>query len=191
MKGMRDLAGDVSAMRALAHPVRLAVLELLETEGPLTATELARRLDELPGTLSWHLQILARHGFVHDAGNGVGRRRPWAVTAPGQRIGTEPQSEDEREAATELSNAVVDRAFGQLQTWLSTRMSAPAKWRKVSALHDSTLYLTVAEARELRAKIYALLDEHSDRNGDPNVRPKGAQPVKAFVAVHPLQPGNR
>src|SRR5690348_15693109 len=79
----RDLSGDPAAMLALAHPTRLALLELLGAEGPLTASEAGKRLGESPGTMSWHLRLLARHGFVVEAEGGSGRRRPWTVAALG------------------------------------------------------------------------------------------------------------
>ena len=90
-------------IRALAHPVRIALLEALVREGPLTATEAAELLADSPGNMSWHLQTLAKYGFVEEADGGVGRRRPWRRVA----IGTEyEESGDDPElsiAATTLS----------------------------------------------------------------------------------------
>lgn len=60
-------------MRALAHPVRSSLLELLIIDGPITATEAGERLGESPTTCSFHLRQLARYGFVEEAGGGPGR----------------------------------------------------------------------------------------------------------------------
>src|SRR4051794_10493834 len=68
---------DPRELQALAHPVRLGIMELLTVSGPLTATELADRLDETPANCSWHLRKLAEHEFVEEAGGGIGRQRPW------------------------------------------------------------------------------------------------------------------
>jgi DNA-binding transcriptional ArsR family regulator len=46
---------DARALRALSHPVRLALLEALAT-GPLTATEAGELIDETPTTCSFHLR---------------------------------------------------------------------------------------------------------------------------------------
>ena len=78
MEWMHDLTGDPAAMRALAHPVRLQLLELLGRDGALTATQAGALLDELPGNVSWHFRVLARHGFVTEAEGGNGRGRPAA-----------------------------------------------------------------------------------------------------------------
>src|SRR4051794_41982796 len=61
---------DPRELQALAHPVRIGIMELLTVGGPLTATELADRLDETPANCSWHLRKLAEHAFVDEAGAG-------------------------------------------------------------------------------------------------------------------------
>jgi DNA-binding transcriptional ArsR family regulator len=57
----------VEAMRALAHPTRIRMLELLRDE-PLSASELARRLEIRFGSARFHLQQLIRGGMVHPVG---------------------------------------------------------------------------------------------------------------------------
>ena len=70
---------DPRMLKAVAHPVRLALLEALTLRGPLTATEAGEMIDETPTTCSFHLRQLARFGLVEEAGGGVGRARPWRV----------------------------------------------------------------------------------------------------------------
>ena len=55
-------------MRALAHPTRLRMLELLRRE-PLSASELARRLEIRFGSARFHLQQLVKGGMAHPAGD--------------------------------------------------------------------------------------------------------------------------
>ena len=54
-----ELVADARAMRALAHPLRVALLEAMRRDGPITATRAAELLDESPGNMSWLLQTLA------------------------------------------------------------------------------------------------------------------------------------
>src|SRR5580658_8698754 len=79
---------DVRTMRALAHPVRIALLEALTLGGAMTATEAGERIGETPTTCSFHLRQLAKYGFVEEAGGGRGRARPWRVTSIGMNIST-------------------------------------------------------------------------------------------------------
>lgn len=187
MDKVRDVSGDPAAMLALAHPTRLAVLELLAEHGPLTATEAGRRLGESPGSMSWHLRLLARHGFVTEAA-ATGRRRPWQLTALGTRFDPEPGTAAEQTAADTLTRAAVDRSFGQLSAWLAGRHAAPSAWQRAAAISDWTLYLTAAETESLRDEIYRLFESYTDRLADPDQRPPGAVMTKAFFALHPQRP---
>src|ERR671935_277511 len=74
---------DPRAMRALAHPTRLALLDHLHAVEQATATECAAVVGESPSALSYHLRALAKWGFVEEGEGGVGRERPWS-SAPGR-----------------------------------------------------------------------------------------------------------
>ena len=77
---------DPRAMRAMAHPVRLSLLEALNHHGQLTATEAAEHVGESPSNCSFHLRQLAKYGFVEEAEGGTGRQRPWRVVHVGMRM---------------------------------------------------------------------------------------------------------
>src|ERR1700749_4766010 len=83
-----QLVTDARAMRALAHPLRVALLELMRRDGEITATRAAELLGESPGNMSWHLQTLAKYGFVEETGEGRGRSRPWRLASEGQSFET-------------------------------------------------------------------------------------------------------
>ncbi len=74
---------QVSALRAVAHPVRLRILSLL-TGTELSASEVARELGITQANASYHLRVLATAGEVVEAGEekirgGVAKRyrHPW------------------------------------------------------------------------------------------------------------------
>ncbi len=74
--------GDVElahpqAMRALAHPVRLAILSRLQRHGPSTASRLSPEVGATPSVTSWHLRHLATFGLVRDAERGEDARERW------------------------------------------------------------------------------------------------------------------
>src|SRR3984885_9676918 len=74
---------DARTLRALAHPVRIALFEELALGGAMTATEIGERIGETATTCSFHLRQLAKYGFVEEAGGGAGRSRPWRAAAVG------------------------------------------------------------------------------------------------------------
>ena len=65
----KDVPGGTarSALRAVAHPVRLQILSLL-TGAELSAAEVARELGLTHANASYHLRVLAEAGEVVVAG---------------------------------------------------------------------------------------------------------------------------
>lgn len=71
---------EILALRALAHPLRLRLLELAAEEGSVTTSRASDRTGESSANCSFHLRLLARHGFLVPAGEGRDRReRPWRL----------------------------------------------------------------------------------------------------------------
>ena len=74
---------DATVMRALAHPTRIALHELIAREGELTATQAGERLGLTPANVSYHLRQLGKYGFIEEGLSGPGRARPWRVRSAG------------------------------------------------------------------------------------------------------------
>lgn len=76
-----------AALRTLAHPLRIRILDLLPIRGPLTASKLGEILGESSGSTSYHLRQLAKHGLVREVeGKGTARERWWERTPGGFSI---------------------------------------------------------------------------------------------------------
>src|SRR6266700_4368339 len=89
---------DPKAIRALTHPVRIALIEALLADGAMTATQVGEQIGESPTTCSFHLRQLSKYGFVEEAGGGRGRARPWRMTTIGMSL-TPTQGDPESEIA--------------------------------------------------------------------------------------------
>ena len=79
---------DARAIRAIAHPARLVVIDVLYDQGrELTATQAAELAGITPSAMSYHLRALERFGIVRRAEpTGDGRERPWVRAAKDLRI---------------------------------------------------------------------------------------------------------
>lgn len=183
----REIVTDARAMRALAHPLRVALLEAVRRDGEITATRAAELLGESPGNMSWHLQTLAKYGFVEETGEGRGRSRPWRATRDGERFDDGEADLDTTVAGEALARTIVDRIFGQLREWLSRSASYPAKWRRAGFMTNSLKYLTPDELNAIMEEIVAIYDRYADRD-DKAKRPAGALPVRLYAHGHPLPP---
>jgi DNA-binding transcriptional ArsR family regulator len=67
-------------LRALAHPLRLRILDVLRGGEELTNRELASRLDVDPGHLHFHVRLLHRSGLIELSNGRRGREKPYRVS---------------------------------------------------------------------------------------------------------------
>jgi DNA-binding transcriptional ArsR family regulator len=177
---------DARTMRALAHPVRIALLEELVLAGPLTATEIGERIGETPTTCSFHLRQLARYGFVEEAGGGKGRARPWRLTSIGISFSSTSDDPEAEIAAGVLSRLVRERQLGRYWTWVETRASYPRAWRNAADESEYLFYLTPAELKELGQELAVMLNARfRERLTDPAQRPAGSVPVEMLLLSFP------
>src|ERR1700730_13318940 len=140
---------DPRALRAYAHPVRMALVGLLRTEGPLTATRAAELLGESSGTCSFHLRQLAKYGLVEESGGGTGREKPWRATTTSTSFDPVDDTQEGAAARGLLSGGRAETYVAGLMRWLEDRDGQPAQWRDAAFLGDRILWLTAGELAEL------------------------------------------
>lgn len=175
---------DPRAMRALAHPRRLDLIELLFVEGPLTASQCAERLGDSPAGCSYHLRQLAKWGFVEETGEGHGRERPWRHVPIGNSFRS-GESESQRAAAQLLTGVLNERRFDQVRRFQATVASLPKEWESVARSDDYTFWATPAETEELGRRIFELLAPFQGRTlaGE---RPEASRLVQWLLYAFPL-----
>jgi DNA-binding transcriptional ArsR family regulator len=176
-------------LRALAHPRRMQIIDLLMAGGPLTATQCATELGDSPASCSYHLRQLARFGFVEEAEGGHGRNRPWRWVPLGNQI--QPGGSPAERSAAEALGAVLDaRNVGRIRRYQERRTTDP--WRDSAASSDWAIRITEDELLELGSAITALLAPLQSRTfaGDA---PAGSRlvDVLSFLMPRPDEPATR
>jgi predicted ArsR family transcriptional regulator len=174
-------------MRALSHPVRLALIEALTLDGPLTATEASERIGESPTTCSFHLRQLARYGFVVEAGGGPGRNRPWKMSSIGMTASTSEADQEADSALAVLRRLFRERYFRRLQTWEDTRKSYPEEWQDAANESEFILYATRQEIEAVVEEVFKAMMRFQDRLANPELRPEGALPVEGLFFLYPVR----
>jgi DNA-binding transcriptional ArsR family regulator len=179
---------DARAMRALAHPVRVALLEALVHTGTLTATQASELLGESPANCAFHLRTLGKYGYVVEAGGGKGRERPWRRAHTALHITTEQEDPGAAVAAEELGQFWADRIMERARSALARRRSWPAEWQHSGLPTESQfiLYMTPDEAREFGGEVERLYRRFEDRLDHPERRPDGAMPIETLLFSYPL-----
>jgi DNA-binding transcriptional ArsR family regulator len=167
---------DPRELQALAHPVRLGIMELLTVAGPLTATELADRLDETPANCSWHLRKLAEHAFVEEAGGGTGRQRPWQVRQVGLAWDDVEATPGELRAGRALEEMLLQRQVTRYQqARAELAEDGDPEWADAAASTQHASWLTAEELDDLNGEIRAILGRYADRLTDRARRPPGSR----------------
>ena len=159
----KDVMLTPSAMRGLVNPLRLRLLDLLQADGPSTATELGRRIGQSTGVTSYHLRVLAEHGFiVEDVDRGNDRDRWWRAvhrsTSFSFRVPGDPASPANVDQAEQFIRLNAEESHRRVMAWVDT-VSAhleeldEAPW----TVSDWPLTLTTEQAREVTATVRALM----------------------------------
>jgi DNA-binding transcriptional ArsR family regulator len=187
MSSERRRLTDPRELRALSHPTRLALLELLDADGPMTATQAGERIGESPASASFHLRTLAKYGFVEEAPGGRGRQRPWRITPETQEIREEDLSPEGRIAAGAFVELLRQRDVERLRAWTSTRMHYPERWRKAAKELRLSVHLTADELAGFTEAVTTALAPYVDREAAGD-RPADAVPVSVGMHAVPMRP---
>lgn len=154
---------DAGALRALAHPLRVQLFDILSQYGPQTASSLAERTGESSGSTSYHLRALAKQELIREIPErGSARERWWersdksvsfdspeALASPGIRSATQL-----------IMTEFLGRRQQQLMRHVSESIAAPDKDGDGSAMiSTANIHLTRAQARDMIERLSAIVDE--------------------------------
>lgn len=168
---------EAADLKAIAHPLRMDMLEALTIHGPMTATQLAARLGESPSNCSWHLRKLAEHGFVAEVEGVKGRSRPWRTTSEGLTWGKGDLEPETSAAGHALTEMLLAREMQRLRAGRAAEHLEPAEWRDATTLVQSAAWLTAEEAKEISTQLEELFTRYEARLRRAEDRPEGARLV--------------
>jgi DNA-binding transcriptional ArsR family regulator len=178
----RVVLTDPRAIRVLAHPARLAIIDALGYGEELTATELAAVTGLSPSATSYHLKALAKWGIV-EAGEARadGRDRPWKATGRSVQVSSEvPGSAAVAEIA--LLGTFLDQIRAIATEFLEHQAGEPPEWWDAAALASHDYWLTADELAKINQAIKDALAPYEQRRRDD--RPVNSRLVRmARLAV--------
>jgi DNA-binding transcriptional ArsR family regulator len=197
----RTLEVDAAALKAMAHPLRVQIMRILQLRKRASVTSLADELGETTGATSYHLRQLAKFGFVeefepdHEASDNdtdtrtAGRRQRWWRMSVDQihMTGFEfMRNADTREAAGFLLREFHADRSRRLANWFATATQWPDEWLKASSDMDGNLELNPKQTRALADEMAELIKKyHALKPG------RGARTVDIQYAIFPADTGTR
>jgi DNA-binding transcriptional ArsR family regulator len=159
---------DAGALKALAHPLRVQIFDILSQFGPQTASSLAERLGESSGATSYHLRALAKHDLIREvAGRGTARERWWERPRGSVTIGSPEvlRTPSGRAASQVVTTETYRQRHEQLMRFLQTSMKETQD-EPIADLTTATTRLTPAQFHELARSIGALINDAVTQNRD-------------------------
>ena len=180
----RQRITEPEALEALAHPVRLELINYLMAQGPATASTCARAVHDTPSNCSYHLRVLAKIGLVADVPSGDGRERPWRALVTGfdtdvdEGGAVSPQAE-------QLFAVMLQRDERIVREYIAGRGEVPRRWRDADVFASYTLRLSPRELSELSSKLDALIRPYvaATREGAP----RGSALVQLGLRAFPTE----
>lgn len=163
-----DRVLDVGALRALAHPLRVRIFDILSQLGPQTASSLAEQLGESSGSTSYHLRALAKQDLIREVeGKGSARERWWE--RPHGSISMGDPSATRTPAGRAASQIVTTEFYRQrheqlMQFFTDSARREPAE--TPATLTTANTRLTQPQFEKLSAEIMSLIDAAVDSNRD-------------------------
>jgi DNA-binding transcriptional ArsR family regulator len=177
---------DPRALRALAHPARLAIMQHLVLDGPATATECAEFAGLSPSACSYHLRALARYGFVEEdpAGGADGRHRPWRACYVSVTIRSDSSRPEAVRIASRLVVESVQARFDEVRAeYFDHEAEYSPQWQRAAGSSMDVLHVTPAELEEISASIQEILARK--RRLRRQDQPPGARRVHVMLDFTP------
>lgn len=182
----RESITSPERIRALAHPIRLALLDHLDRVDDATATQCAEAVGESVASCSFHLHTLAKYGYI-EAAPRRGRERPWrSVTRDGIDVRPRADQPGSHHAVAELASLQVSREAERIRAFLATLPAEAEEWVQASTVTSSSFWATPAELADFSKHLQQVAGEwFGGREADPTARPAGSRRSRLFAAANP------
>jgi hypothetical protein len=181
-------ARDARALRALAHPLRWQLIDLIGSETTATATRCAEVLGQTVANCSYHLGILGKYGYIELVPGQAGKEKPWRLASPQQNLDPSGLDSEGALAAEAAAEAFLDHELARVKQRLRSLGLEPEPWRAASLLIGNTTWMTAEELHDIADQLKQLLLTRTERAADPASRPPGAREVRLFAVASVAPP---
>ncbi|MEV4581440.1 helix-turn-helix domain-containing protein [Nonomuraea jabiensis] len=184
---------DPDVLKVLTSRFRMKLFSLLFQIGPVTVSELARRMDADPGQVSYHLRQLQKHDLVEDVPElARDSRERWVRSVMGGLAVDRDFEAPEARAVVQAwtSQWVIDQ-FERLRDFQRTHMTLPEDWRGVAFGSSRHLRLTKEELAQLGDQLNAVLQpwcELTRSRVESNEALPDTRPIFVFYHAFPEEP---
>ena len=163
---------DAAVLKAVAHPLRRRLLDVLRVDGPSMPSALARQTGQAVANISHHMRVLAEAGLVEEAPDLARNRKEHWWRIVDARLSWNPTDFTADAAAADAAEAIgLQRQIDLTATWLGSPASRSEPWSDSAFSSDVWLRLSPGELRELGAEIQRVVDRYYGRPESPDREP--------------------
>lgn len=165
-------------LRAMAHPLRMEIVERVGRRGTARAADVAADLGVPANSVSYHLRILARGGVIEEAPEAARDRRDrvWRLTQRSFHLGrrgagslNDPDQDDADYLAA--TGAAAQTAFDVMRSAWTAELArhhalGPTSEEGLGVLYNTTVRVSREQMRELNRLVNSTILEYSRLNRD-------------------------
>ncbi|WP_144720180.1 ArsR/SmtB family transcription factor [Agrococcus jejuensis] len=179
------VSSDPAVLRALAHPLRVEIMAVLDDLQEATATEIAERVGESPSNCSFHLRQLEKAGFIV-RGEQRGTAKPWRPAHHGRNLSPDVEDPASVRASATIGALYVQREASRVVDYLTSSAATESpEWLETMTVNTTEFWATQEEMREMVERIATLADHLQGRSHDPSKRPPGSRRARMLVTLNP------
>ncbi|MGV9386355.1 ArsR/SmtB family transcription factor [Nonomuraea sp. NPDC003707] len=184
---------DVDVLKVMTSRFRMKLFSLLFRIGPVTVSELARRMEADPGQVSYHLRQMQPYGLVEDVPElARDSRERWVRAAlSGWALVRDFEAPEARAVLQAWTSQWVIDQFERLRDFERTHMTLPEEWQEASFGGSHHLRLTRDELWQLAEQLNAVLQPWRERTKsrvESSESPPDTRPVFIFYHAFPEEP---
>lgn len=173
---------DPQRIRALAHPLRLELIDLLGEEGPATATRCAEVTGESVASCSFHLRTLAKYGYI-EPGERRGREKPWRLVSRSREIRPDFDDPASLRAVEAMAELFLEHEVERIRRWLASYMTDAPQWADATTVSGASFWATLDELAEVSTMLQQISRRFAGRSEDPTQRPAGSRPIRLLAVT--------
>jgi DNA-binding transcriptional ArsR family regulator len=161
---------DAAVLKAVAHPLRRRLMDVLRVDGPSMPSVLARVTGQAVANVSHHLRVLADAGLIEEAPELARNRKEHWWRMVDASLSWNP-AEFDPAAADAAESLGLQRQLDLISTWLGSPASRSQPWTDAAFSTDGWLRLTPDELAALGREIQAVIDRYHGRPEAPDREP--------------------
>jgi DNA-binding transcriptional ArsR family regulator len=166
---------DAAVLKAVAHPLRRRLMDVLRVDGPSMPSVLARLTGQAVANVSHHLRVLADAGLIEEAPELARNRKEhwWRMVDARLSWNSSEFAADagEMAAADAAESLGLQRQIDLISTWLGSPASRSDPWGDAAFASDVWLRLSPDELAEMGRDIQGVIDRYYGRPESPDREP--------------------